>query len=104
MSACPCPARNFNHTKGDCAATSGVALAAQPGRVSALLMNDSDTKMYLKFGDEAVLGEGIPLLPDSNYEITIVDGTMVNDVINCIHGGVGNKRLLVFERDNDAAA
>lgn len=41
------------------------------GRQYALIVNDSDTKMYMNMGGSAVVGEGIPLLPNGGaVEIT----------------------------------
>ena len=95
------PARNFSHTEVSCLNTSTLALAANVARVSALLINDSDEVIYLMFGADAELNKGVRLNPSGgSYELSIVEGSVINSVVNCIHASSGKKNLLVLERDN----
>lgn len=53
--------------------SSQTALAARTARISALLVNDSDTTIYLRLGDMAVLNEGIRLNANGGaYEINMM--------------------------------
>lgn len=78
--------------------TSQQALAANPGRKYAMLINDSDTAIYIKIGAPAVVGEGIRLNPNGgSYEMSSAIGNLHAGAINAIHVGTGNKNLLVLE-------
>jgi hypothetical protein len=78
--------------------TSQQALAANPDRKYAMLINDSDTVIYIKIGAPAVVGEGIRLNPNGgSYEMSSAIGNLHTGAINAIHGGTGNKNLLVLE-------
>ena len=56
------------------------ALAANNGRIYALFVNDSDTAMYLRLGEDAVVNQGVRIAPNGGwYEI---NGT------NLYHGAV----------------
>ena len=95
------PARNFIHSEVACKNESTLALAANVARVSALLINDSDEVIYLMFGAGAELNKGVRLAAEGgSYELSIVEGSVINAAVNCIHGGTGSKNLLVLERDN----
>lgn len=77
--------------------TSGVALAANPARKYALLVNDSDAVIYLKIGAAAVASEGIRINPNGgSYEMSPAYGNLDTRVINAISSGAG-KTLLVTE-------
>ncbi len=86
------------HTWPAIATTSTTALATNASRVYALLINDSDTAMYLKIGVAAVLSQGIRLNANGgSYVMSGAYGNLDNRVINAIHGGLGTKVLLVSE-------
>ncbi len=74
------------------AVSTPVVSASAPRRI-AILVNDSDTKMYLYPGaGPAVLGRGIPLYPNGgSWEIEW------EGAIQAIHGGTGAKNLCVCE-------
>lgn len=86
------------HTAVTVTTNSGAALAANERRRYALLVNDSDTKMYIKLGATAVAAEGIPLAANGgSFELSMQQGNLWRGSINVIHGGTGNKVLLVTE-------
>jgi len=55
-------------------------LLADGGRQYALIVNDSDTKMYLSIGSAAVTGKGIPLLANGGAIEITPDNLMVGTV------------------------
>lgn len=76
----------------------GEALATSEDRKWALIINDSDTVIYCKVGAAAVLNEPIRLNANGgSFEISPQLGNFATGAINCIHGGTGNKVLLVVE-------
>jgi hypothetical protein len=81
------------HTAVNCTTSSTQMLAANVSRNFLILQNDSDTTVYLKFGATAVLNEGIRL--NSAGGSMLLDYKFVTQAVNCIHGGTGNKVLLV---------
>jgi len=73
-------------------------LAANTSRKYALIVNDSDTVMYLAVGASAVLNQGIRLNPGGgSYEMSEKLGNLATGAINGIHGGSGNKVALPTE-------
>lgn len=101
MSRFPTPARGTVFSSVDVQKASTEVLAAQPSRVNVLLVNDSDTVIYLMFGADAVLKEGIRLNAEGgSYEISVPAGTIIEDAINAIHAGERGKNLLIIERNN----
>ena len=87
----------MTHTKVTIASgnTSQEALAARTARLYALLINNSDTEMFIKLGVVAVDGEGIPLAASGgNYEITLAN--LHKGAINVICASA-SKNLLVTE-------
>ena len=73
-----------------------VALAANADRRGALLVNDSDTVMYLKLGAGPAVNAGIRLNANGgSYEIN--GANLYQGIITAIHGGAGNKVLLITE-------
>ncbi len=89
----------MTHTVAAVTAASGVALTANASRNYILLVNDSDTVMYIKVGATAVANQGIRLNANGgNYEMAGEFGNFQFDAINAIHGGSGSKALLVTER------
>lgn len=86
------------HTAVNVTTSTAAALAANLERKYALLVNDSDTTIYIKLGAAAVLNEGIRLNANGgSYEMSAALGNLVHVAINAIHGGTGNKVLLVTE-------
>lgn len=85
------------HTTATIGVVSGVALAANANRKYALLVNDSDTVIYLKIGAAAVANAGIRLnASGGSYEMSATYGNLDTRVINAISTGAG-KVLLVAE-------
>jgi len=86
------------HTAVTVTTASGAALAANTSRKYALFINDSDTVIYLKLGAAAVANQGIRLnAAGGSYEMTAPMGNLFTGAVNAIHGGTGNKTLLVTE-------
>lgn len=77
---------------------SQLALAANANRKYASFQNDSDTVIYLKVGAAAVANEGIRLNPNGgSYEMSPAIGNLELTAVYAIHGGTGNKNLLIKE-------
>lgn len=93
------PYGTSTHTVATVTTESGVALAANGNREYALFINDSpDTVIYLKIGVAAVANEGIRLnAAGGSYEMSRALGNLCQGVVNAIHGGSGDKVLLVTE-------
>jgi len=80
----------------DVTTTSAIILASNTKRKYALLVNDSDTIIYLGIGATAVVNRGIRLNSSGgSYEITSIN--LTKKAIYGIHGGAGNKRLTIIE-------
>jgi len=76
----------------------GAALAANANRIYAMFINDSDTPIYLMLGAAAVANQGIRLnAAGGSYEMSALEGNLYVGAVNAIHGGAGNKNLLVLE-------
>jgi len=85
------------HTTATITTASGTALAANANRKYALLVNNSDTVMYIKIGVAAVANQGIRLNANGgSYEMLIGQNLDIR-AINAVHAGSGNKVLLVSE-------
>ena len=76
-----------------------LALAANNEREYALIVNDSDQIMYIKFGAAAVANESIRInASGGSYEISPKFGNLYRGAIYAIHaGGAEDKTLLVTE-------
>jgi len=75
----------------------GVALAANPNRKYALIINDSDTTIYIAIGTSAILNTGIRLNANGgSFEMTAKHGNLDVRVINCICS-VATKKLIITE-------
>lgn len=84
------------HSTAAVGTASLTALAANENRKYALLINDSDTDIYLCFGTPAVTHKGIRLNANGGaHEITALN--LYKGIITAIHGGTGTKTLLVTE-------
>lgn len=85
-------------TPVDVGTVSTAVLAANLNRLYVLLVNDSDTPIYVALGGVAVADQGIRLNQlGGAYEITKKEGNLYLGVINAIHGSTGTKRLLAIE-------
>jgi len=86
------------HTTVNVTITSGAVLAANTSRLYALLVNDSDTTIYLKIGVAAVANQGIRVNANGgSYEMSKKQGNLHTGAINGIHAGTSNKVLLITE-------
>jgi len=76
-------------------------LDENPSRKWALFINDSDTTIYLAFGQaQAYTGRGIRLNANGgSYEMSRQDGNLWAGHIDAIHGSTGTKSLLVMEAE-----
>lgn len=78
--------------------SSSEAVSANPDRQFLLIQNDSDTIIYVKFGDGAVIGEGIRLNSGgSHLQINAPEGFLDVRALFAIHGSTGTKNLLITE-------
>lgn len=86
------------HTAVNATTSTSQILASNANRKYALLINDSDTVVYIKIGAAAALNEGIRLNANGgSYEMSLGMGNLATGAINAIHGGTGNKALLITE-------
>ncbi len=86
------------HTAVNVTVATGAVLAANVNRLYSLLVNDSDTTIYIGLGAAAVVNQGIRLNANGgSYEMSALHGNLYTGVINGIHSGVGNKVLLTTE-------
>lgn len=92
-------ALTMTHTAVNATIASGTVLAANANRQYAYLINNSDTVIYLAFGVTAVANQGIRLNANGgSYEIgAAAHGNLYQGAILAIHGGAGNKVLLMTE-------
>lgn len=94
MSAQP---RQLAHTVVTVGTTSVQLAAANLNRTYLLIINDSDTAVYLKFGATAVANEGIRLnASGGSLEISEVNGNLDNRVVNGISTAI-TKLVLIAE-------
>ena len=86
------------HTAVNVTNVTGAVLAANASRRYALLVNDSDTVIYINLGAAAVANQGIRLNANGGSdEMAALSGDLYEGVINGIHGGAGNKVLLITQ-------
>ncbi len=87
------------HTQIDVAPTSGAVLGVNTLRQCTLFINDSDTVIYLAFGQAAVANRGIRLNANGgNYSMSTLLGNLYRGAVNAIHGGGAvTKSLLILE-------
>lgn len=87
----------LTHTAPAIGVATTAVLAANANRKSALLVNDSDSVIYIKIGAAAVLNQGIRLNANGgSYEMSAINGNLDTRAINGISSGAG-KVLLVTE-------
>lgn len=87
----------YTHTAPAVTTSSNTVLAANANRQYVLLVNDSDTTIYVKFGSAAVVNEGIRIAAGGSFEASKLLGNLSTAAIHAIHGGSGNKTLLITE-------
>lgn len=75
-----------------------LVLEANSARTYALFINDSDTVIYLSLDGAAQVNSGIRLNANGgSYEMSTAQGNLSVVAVYAIHGGVGDKRLLITE-------
>lgn len=85
------------HTEASVGVASGVAIAANKDRTYLLLVNDSDSVIYIGIGATAVLNKGIRLNPGGgSYEFSPRFGNLSKAAINAISSGA-SKNLMITE-------
>jgi hypothetical protein len=85
------------HTVATVGVATGAVLAANANRKYALIINDSDSTIYLKIGADAVMNQGIRLNANGgSYEMCSANGNLALGVINGISSGA-NKNVIVTE-------
>jgi hypothetical protein len=73
-------------------------VAAEADRKYLLLVNDSDTIIYLALGATAVASQGIRVAANGGaYEMSSPFGNLYTGAVHAIHAGSGSKALLVTE-------
>lgn len=89
-------ASSFTNTGVDVGTTSTLILGANPKRVYAAIINDSDTDIYLAIGAPAVAHQGIRI--NANGGVYEIAGFNLHTLaIYGIHAGTGTKRVCVVE-------
>jgi len=89
-----CTVNGYNVTT-----SSSVALAANAARKGMMFSNISDTRIYLSFSatPTAAAGAEVGIPVEANGGQVAFSSLIDTRDVNCIHGGTGNKRLLVAE-------
>lgn len=88
----------MKHATASVATTAAQILAQDNAREYLLIQNTSDTAVYIKFNEAAVAGEGVMLAPGDAYEVySALLGNSAANYVSAIHGGEGNKTLLISE-------
>lgn len=87
------------HTQVNVTTSSTPLIAANADRKSLRITNDSDAVIYLNLaGAAAVLNRGERMnASGSNLEMSNLLGNLVTGAITAIHGGAGNKSVLITE-------
>lgn len=86
------------NTAVNVAAASTTILAVNTDRLYAVIVNDSDTVIYIALGAAAVVNSGIRLNANGgSFEINWTN--LHTCAIYGIHGGVGNKVVTVAESE-----
>ena len=71
-------------------------IAANTARRHLIIVNDSDTTIYLAVGNPAVLASGIRINA-AGGAFTMDRQNLATAAVNGIHGGIGNKAVTVHE-------
>ena len=88
--------KHFTHVAEDVATTTTQIIASNPQRVWCLIQNNSDVPIWIKFGADAVVNEGIRLNAEGGHiEISEETGFMDEREVDAIHNDTGTKRLLI---------
>jgi len=91
----------ITHTAVNVTGTTGQLVAANGSRRYLLLINDSDTDVYINLGAAAVAHQGILLKASGgSFESSAAADLLYTGAINAIHGSSGNKVVLVTEGTN----
>lgn len=86
------------HTTVSVATTSTQLIAANAVRLYLLIVNDSDTPIYLSLNGASAVGAGIRLNPGGgSFELSHKAGNLFTGAINAIHGATGTKNVLATE-------
>lgn len=85
---------SFTHTTATVGIASASALAASTSTNFVLLINDSDTTIYCKFGAVAVLNQGIRLNANGGSAMFDFKFPGTTQALNCISSGA-TKILLI---------
>ena len=86
----------LTHSIGTAGLASSAMLAANVNRKWALLINDSDTPIYMKVNAAAVLNEGILINPGGSFEMSAANRNLSTAAINGIASAAG-KNVCVTE-------
>lgn len=90
--------KQLGHAAFNAVITTQEAVAANPQRTYLLLINDSDTALYLKLGAAAFVNQGIRLNANGgSLELSDINANLDLRAVNVIHAGSGNKALLITE-------
>lgn len=76
----------------DVPATGLLVLAANTRRFFAIIQNNSSTDIWIMFGAQGAVGEGI-MIPKNGFSYEIDRLNLWQGAVYAIHGGVGNKRV-----------
>lgn len=86
------------HTTASMGTSTAAVLAASSDRKYALIINDSDTVVYLKLGAAAVANEGIRLTASGgSFEMSPQIGNLDQRAINGIIGSGSGKVVVVSQ-------
>jgi hypothetical protein len=86
------------HTAVNVATATTAIIAANANRKYLLLVNDSDTPIWIKLGANAVANQGIRINANGgSYEMSAKQGNLYLGAVNGIHASTGNKVMLVTE-------
>ena len=92
------PTVDYGHSNVSVGTSTTTIAAAKDKRRFLLLQNISDTDIDIKVGAAAVAGEGIRVFANGgNFEMKPGNGNLSTAAVNGIHGGSGNKTMLVTE-------
>lgn len=88
----------LTHKNVDVTTSSTAVLSENTDRKYALIINDSiDTDIYLKIGSAAEVSKGIRIVKSGGSFEMRIGVNLSTAAVYAIHGGTGNKTLLVTE-------
>ena len=89
---------SYTFTEGSVSNTTSEVLADNSNRKFAKFINDSDTVMYLRVGENSVANEGIRLsATGGEYTMSPKHGNLSTREVDAIVGSGSGKVLLVIE-------